>query len=264
MSAGIPIYQVDAFTGTLFRGNPAAVCLPGHWLPEALMQSIASENNLSETAFVVPQGDVWEIRWFTPTVEVDLCGHATLASAFVLFEFVGIDAEAIDFHSPRSGALRVFRREGLLWLDFPTDTLEPSESMDSIEAGIGLRPQALFRGRSDYLAVLDSEDELLCVQPDFDAIAGLDARGLIVTAPGKTCDFISRFFAPQSGVNEDPVTGSAHTTLTPFWAGRLGRQTLNARQLSARGGELLCELRESRVWIGGEAKLYLRGEIYLE
>jgi PhzF family phenazine biosynthesis protein len=264
MSTPIPLFQVDAFTGTLFRGNPAAVCLPGHWLPDDLMQAIAGENNLSETAFVVPEGDAWAIRWFTPTLEVDLCGHATLASAFVLFGLIGTDAEAIEFHSPRSGALRVFRREGLLWLDFPADTLEPSESMNSIEAGIGLRPQALFRGRSDYLALLGSGAEVRNVRPDFNAIARLDARGLIITAPGEEVDFVSRFFAPQSGVPEDPVTGSAHTTLTPFWAGRLGRKVLTARQLSARGGELRCEHRDSRVWIGGQARLFLKGEIYLE
>ncbi len=262
----IKIFQADAFTGELFRGNPAAVCLPDHWLSDDLMQSIAAENNLAETAFVVPAGKEFEIRWFTPTVEVDLCGHATLASAFVLFEVTGHPGAEIVFHSPRSGILRVTREDGMLFLDFPSDTLVKAAdpAKDEIAKSIGIRPQEVFRGKTDFIAVVGSEREVNAIRPDMAAIGRLDARGLAVTARGDNVDFVSRFFAPQSGVPEDPVTGSAHTSLVPLWSDKLGKRTLSARQISKRGGELSCEFRGDRCRIGGKARLYLQGEILVE
>ena len=259
----VKMYQVDAFTGELFKGNPAAVCLLDHWLDDIIMQSIAAENNLAETAFVLRNGDGFAIRWFTPTVEVDLCGHATLASAHVIFNCTGFEADEIVFHSPRSGELKVKKVWEKLFLDFPADVFSRCENLPEITKGIGLTPLEVYRGKTDFMAVVGSEDEVKAIQPDFATIAKLDARGLIVTAPGNTVDFVSRFFGPQSGVNEDPVTGSAHTTLIPYWAARLGKNELCARQISARVGSLDCRYQPPRVIIGGEAKLYLTGEIYL-
>jgi PhzF family phenazine biosynthesis protein len=257
----IKIFQVDAFTSELFKGNPAAVCLLDHWLDDTLMQSIAAENNLSETAFVVQNGEKYGIRWFTPTVEVDLCGHATLASAFVIFNQCDFKGDAIILHSPRSGELKV-RHDGMkLYLDFPADVFDRCENLPEITTGIGFTPLEVYRGKTDYMAVLSSEVEVHNIQPDFEKIIKLDARGLIVTAPGKKVDFVSRFFGPQSGVNEDPVTGSAHTTLTPYWSNRLGKTRMTATQISKRGGWLDCQNAGSRVYIGGEAQLYLTGEI---
>jgi len=257
----IKIFQVDAFISDLFKGNPAAVCLLEQWLHDERMQSIANENNLSETAFIVRKGDYFEIRWFTPTVEVDLCGHATLASAYVIFNHTDFTADEIIFHSPRSGELRVRKDGKKLYLDFPADEFAQCDHLSEITKGIGLNPLELYRGKTDYMAVLASEEEVLCIQPDFEAIAKLDARGLIVTAPGNGVDFVSRFFGPQSGVNEDPVTGSAHTTLTPYWSAKLGKSELVAKQISARGGDLHCRNAGSRIFIGGEAQLFLTGEI---
>jgi PhzF family phenazine biosynthesis protein len=260
----IRFFQVDAFTSHLFGGNPAAVCMLDDWLDDRLLQAIATENNLSETAFVLGVGDQFQIRWFTPTVEVDLCGHATLASACVIFGHYDHPAEDIIFHSPRSGELKVRKEGEKLFLDFPADEFSPCDNLPGIEKGIGLSPVAVFRGKTDYMAVLGSEEEVLDIRPDFDAIAKLDARGLIVTAPGKNVDFVSRFFGPQSGVNEDPVTGSAHTTLVPYWSGRLGRMSLTAKQISKRGGSLACTYLPPRVIIGGEAQLFATGEIYIK
>jgi PhzF family phenazine biosynthesis protein len=257
----IKIFQVDAFTGELFKGNPAAVCLLDHWLPDALMQSIAAENNLAETAFVVRKAGFFEIRWFTPTVEVDLCGHATLASAYVIFNHTDYTAGEIILNSPRSGELSVRKEGKKLFLNFPADELARCENLPGITMGIGLTPLEVYRGKTDYMAVLGSEEEVQNIQPDFAAIGKLDARGLIVTAPGNLVDFVSRFFGPQSGVDEDPVTGSAHTTLTPFWSARLGKTSLSAKQISKRGGVLQCRYAPPRVVIGGEAQLYLTGEI---
>ncbi|HOP14343.1 PhzF family phenazine biosynthesis protein [Lentimicrobium sp.] len=257
----ISIFQVDAFTGRLFEGNPAAVCPLDQWLPAALMQDIAAENNLAETAFIVPAGKEYEIRWFTPAVEVDLCGHATLASAYVLFEYLGYPGQEIIFHSARSGMLKVSRRGDLLLMDFPSDILERVSLEDEIQAAIGLRPLETWKGRSDLIALLEDESAVKQLSPDFTRVNQLDCRGLIVTAAGDTADFVSRFFGPRVGINEDPVTGSAHTSLTPLWSARLGKKELTARQLSKRGGSLRCTDLGARCLIGGEAKLYLTGEI---
>ena len=261
----IKIFQVDAFTNALFSGNPAAVCLTDQWLTDQTMQSIAMENNLSETAFVVPAGDAYEIRWFTPVTEVDLCGHATLASACILFNQQGYPGSVIRFRSPRSGALNVRKDGEMFYLDFPTDTLVSlSGEYTMIERGMGIQPIEVYKGKTDYLAVVANESEVRHLKPDFNEISKLDARGLIVTAKGDQVDFVSRFFAPQSGINEDPVTGSAHTSLLPYWVKKLGKNQLIARQLSARGGQLHCEFKNDRCLIGGEARLYLTGEIILD
>lgn len=260
----IKFYQVDAFTGHLFGGNPAAVCLLDHWLDDGVMQSIGAENNLAETAFIVNKGNHYEIRWFTPTVEVDLCGHATLASAYVVFNHTDFRGAEITFHSPRSGKLNVRKKGEKLFLDFPADEFSRCDNLPEITRGLGLTPREVYKGKTDYMAVLGSEEEVLGVLPDFVAIAKLDARGLIITAPGNTVDFVSRFFGPQSGVNEDPVTGSAHTTLIPYWSERLGKNAMRAMQVSARVGTLECTNLPPRVIIGGEAQLYASGDIFLE
>lgn len=260
----IKIYQVDAFTSNPFHGNPAAVCLLDEWISDGLMQAIAAENNLAETAFVVPQGKDFEIRWFTPTIEVDLCGHATLATAFVLFHIHLYDAPVIRFHSPHSGLLKVMRHNDILYLDFPTDTLrQANHAREEIARCIGVQPLEVYKGKTDHVAVIDGEFALRKLQPDLDAISRLKSRGLIVTAKGKDVDFVSRFFAPQSGIPEDQVTGSAHTSLTPLWSGKLNKEKLSALQLSSRGGQLECEYKGERCLIGGQASLYLVGEIYI-
>mgnify|MGYP000269950988 FL=1 len=257
----IAIYQVDAFTNERFKGNPAAVCPLAAWLPDAVMQHIAAENNLAETAFIVPAGHRYEIRWFTPTVEVDLCGHATLASAYVLFYELGYAKDQINFHSPRSGPLTVSRNGSVLALNFPVDQLIEIPVLSEHTMGLSQKPRAVFKGKTDYLFVYDSEAEIRALHPDFEALKIHPVRGIIVTAPGEKTDFVSRFFGPACGVNEDPVTGSAHTTLTPYWASVLGKTELTARQLSQRTGDLTCKLLGDRVQIAGEAVLYLRGEI---
>ncbi|MEY2940880.1 MAG: hypothetical protein RJA67_565 [Bacteroidota bacterium] len=257
----IPIYQVDAFTNERFKGNPAAVCPLDSWLPDAVMQNIAAENNLAETAFLVSSGDRYEIRWFTPTVEVDLCGHATLASAYVLFNELGFSGDQINFISHRSGPLSVTKYGSILALNFPVDTLLELPLKPAFAIGLSQAPVKVFKGKTDYLFVYDSEAEILALQPDFEALKSHPVRGIIVTAPGETTDFVCRFFGPACGVNEDPVTGSAHTTLTPYWSSVLGKTELRARQLSLRTGNLTCKLVGDRVEIAGEAVLYLRGEI---
>jgi PhzF family phenazine biosynthesis protein len=260
------IYQVDAFTDKLFSGNPAAVCLLDTWISDERMQLIGNENNLAETAFVVPNGQNFEIRWFTPTVEVDLCGHATLAAAFVLFNIHHYPHAVIQFYSPRSGLLAVEKKEDMLFLDFPTDSLAELTAAQNEALGscIGTKPIESHKGKTDYIAVIDNERLLRDLQPDFIEISKLKARGLIVTAKGDTVDFVSRFFAPQSGINEDPVTGSAHTSLLPLWSKKLNKNRLIAHQLSKRGGQLVCEFMGDRCMIGGKARLYLTGEINLE
>lgn len=256
------LYQIDAFADRVFTGNPAAVCVLDQWLDTALMQQIASENNLAETAFLVKCDKEYEIRWFTPELEVDLCGHATLASAFVLFREYEPDASRIAFHSPRSGPLSVEKGpDGYLVLDFPADTLTEVPSFDALNKALGRSPVKSFKGKTDYLLVYEDREAIASLQPDFFLLNQVAARGVIVTAPGREVDFVSRFFAPQSGINEDPVTGSAHTSLTPYWSGRLGKTKVIARQLSRRGGELLCEARGDRVKIAGRAVQYLAGEI---
>jgi PhzF family phenazine biosynthesis protein len=263
VSVRIPIYQVDAFTDQLFRGNPAAVCPLDNWLPDAVMQSIALENNLAETAFYVRQNDRFAIRWFTPAVEVDLCGHATLAAGFVLFSQENYDGEVVEFDS-RSGILKVRREGELLTLDFPADSISPIPPQEDLAHALGCWPLEFHKGRTDYLLVYGSQEEIEAMTPDFELLGRVPARGIIVTAKGKEVDFVSRFFAPQVGVVEDPVTGSAHTTLAPYWAARLRKKGLTAMQLSRRRGWLTCKVSGDRVEISGKARLYLTGMISLD
>jgi len=259
----IKLYQVDAFTSSLFSGNPAAVCPLASWLDDKTMQSIANENNLSETAFFVPTGEQYYIRWFTPQAEVALCGHATLASAFVIFNYIDTGKDTITFQS-QSGLLTATNTSAGITLDFPAGSIEEvSDEIKAMAAILGFTPVELFRGM-DYVVVAQSESDVLRCQPDLRAMKRLPARGVIVTAPGTDCDFVSRFFAPNVGVDEDPVTGSAHCMLAPFWSQRLGRAQLTARQLSKRGGTLLCSVRNDRVLITGQAVLYLTAELTLE
>jgi len=257
------IYQVDAFANEIFSGNPAAVCPLEQWLSDDILQKIAMENNLAETAFYVKQGDQYQLRWFTPTVEVDLCGHATLAAAFVLFNHENHIGDTIQFHSLRSGILTVTKKDDLLALNFPTDKLEPAELTPELTAGFNIAPRLAYKGKTDYMLVFENEEEIVKIIPLYDEIAKVKARGIIVTAKGDHVDFVSRFFAPAAGVNEDPVTGSAHTTLIPYWAERLGKSDLTAIQLSKRKGYLHCKYLDDRVEISGQGKLYLTGEIYL-
>jgi PhzF family phenazine biosynthesis protein len=257
----IPIYQVDAFTSTVFAGNPAAVCILDAWLDDELMQSVAAENNLSETAFLVPTGEGFEIRWFTPVAEVWLCGHATLASAYVQFFRRSWNADEIRFETRKSGHLIVKRREGLLEMDFPARPPQGQVPPDDIGKILGLPPVRVMYSREDLLVVLDDEEAVRQTRPDFSAIAQLSWRAVIVTARGSRSDFVSRFFAPKVGVPEDPVTGSAHTVLIPYWSGILHKKELYALQLSQRGGELWCQDAGDRVKISGQAALYLEGAI---
>jgi predicted PhzF superfamily epimerase YddE/YHI9 len=255
----IPIYQVDAFTSRVFTGNPAAVCPLSSWLDDATLQAIAAENNLSETAFFVGGAGEYDLRWFTPAQEVDLCGHATLASAHVILGRLEPGGKAVTFRS-KSGPLAVTREDELLVLDFPSRPGEPVEPPDALVRGLGRPPREVNRAR-DFMAVYGSEDEVRSLRPDMATLLAVDALGVIVTAAGGDCDFVSRFFAPRAGIAEDPVTGSAHCTLIPYWSRRLGRSHLRARQVSARGGELVCEDRGDRVRIGGRAVTYLEGSI---
>ena len=244
-------YQVDAFTSRPFSGNPAAVCPLVTWLDDDLLQSIAEENNLSETAFFVPSAKGFRLRWFTPVAEVDLCGHATLAAAHVLFEILGYPDPVVTFET-RSGELHVRRNGKLLEMDFPAQPPMPCSVPEALISGLGATPSEILASE-DYFAVFDSEDALLALAPDHAPLCQLDRRGVIVTAPGRDVDFVSRFFVPKLGVPEDPVTGSAHCALTPYWAKRLGKNALAARQVSRRGGDLLCELKDDRVLISGAA-----------
>jgi len=255
------LFQVDAFSDKVFGGNPAAICPLDTWPDDQLMQNIAAENNLAETAYFLPKGDHFEIRWFTPEIEIDLCGHATLASAFVLFNHLGYPGDKIVFRS-KTDELIVTRSGEILTLDFPSRPPGEAEIDPVLVKGLGAYPQEVFKSR-DFLAVFKSEDEILSLEPDFDSLKKLDCLGVIVTAPGNEVDFVSRFFAPKAGINEDPVTGSTHTTLAPFWADRLGKTSMQARQLSDRRGELKCELKGDRVLISGSAVLYMRGAIHL-
>lgn len=253
-------YTIDAFTDRVFGGNPAAICPLTEWLDDALMQKIAAENNLSETAFFVPDGDGYHIRWFTPSCEIELCGHATLASAFVIFN--QSDAREIRFRA-MAGMLRVTREGDLLSLDFPSRPPLPAEAPPQLIEGLGAKPSSVCKAR-DYVAVFEDARTVRDLQPVMSTLATVDMHAVIVTAPGEDCDFVSRFFAPGRGIDEDPVTGSAHCTLIPYWADRLGRNKLHARQLSKRGGELFCELRGDRVSIAGRAVLYSEGAIFVK
>lgn len=258
----IPFYHIDAFTGRLFAGNPAGVCFLDEWPDDAFLQSIAAENNLSETAFLVPAGSLYTLRWFTPLVEVDLCGHATLASAFAVFEYKSPQAERVDFQT-QSGLLSVERRQDLLMMDFPSRKPDLCQSPDHLAEILGIPPVQTYQSR-DLLVVFDQEDQVRRLQPDIERMALLDTFAVIVTAPGENCDFVSRFFAPKAGIPEDPVTGSAHCSLIPYWSDRLGKKDLHAFQLSKRGGEIFCRDLGDRVSIGGRAVAYLSGTIRIK
>lgn len=256
----IPLYQVDAFAAAPFRGNPAAVCPLERWLADELLQAIAAENNLSETAYYVRQNGGYHIRWFTPATEVSLCGHATLAAAHVILDIrKETTASRIAFES-RSGELAVARENDLYVLDFPSRYPEESPDDPALFDALGARPEE-FRRTGDCFCVFETEEQVRKLAPDMGKLAAVDCRGTIATAPGKDCDFVSRFFAPRAGIPEDPVTGSAHTNLIPYWSRRLGKKKLFARQISSRGGELWCEDRGARVGIAGRAIKYLEGQI---
>lgn len=258
------IYQIDAFTEKLFSGNPAAVCPLESWLDDGIMQKIAAENNLAETAFTVPVENGYEIRWFTPEVEVDLCGHATLASAFVLMYFEGFSGEIINFFSKNSGTLTVTKNGDFLTLDFPKDTLQKVEDLSVFENCFAFQPKEGYRGKTDYLLIFENDHQIQNIEPNIPEISKINARGIIVSAASEKFDFVSRFFGPQCGVDEDPVTGSAHTTLVPFWAQKLNKKKLTAKQISKRGGFLICELNNDRIFISGKCKTYLKGEIFIK
>jgi len=255
----LKIYQIDAFTDQVFKGNPAAVCPLKEWLPDGLLQAIAEENNLSETAFYVPGDSGFHIRWFTPVAEVDLCGHATLAAAYVIFECTSYAEGTIRFQS-RSGELRVEKdREGLV-MDFPSQPVQPCDAPQALIQGLGKEPmEVLFA--DDYLAVFENENAIISLRPNFEVLKKLDLRGTIVTALGNDVDFVSRFFAPKYGVNEDPVTGSAHCELVPYWHGRLNKTRFRTGQLSKRTGELDCRLKGDRVILVGKVVKYMEGTI---
>jgi PhzF family phenazine biosynthesis protein len=259
MGLTIAQYQIDAFAQKVFQGNPAAVCPLEGWLDDALLQAIAAENNLSETAFFVAAGNKFELRWFTPVAEVDLCGHATLASAFVLFELLSYAQPIITF-STRSGDLVVAKRGDQMAMDFPARLAKPCAAPQALLAGLGVRPSEVLAA-DDYIAVLEHEDQIRELRPDHGKLAELDLRGVGITARGRDFDFVSRFFAPKFGIAEDPVTGSLHCALAPYWAGQLGKQALRARQLSSRGGTLSCEVAGERVILCGHAVKFMHGQI---
>jgi len=257
------IFHVDAFASSLFKGNPAAICPLDHYLDPELMQAIAAENNLAETAFIVKHQTGYAIRWFTPTVEVDLCGHATLASAFVVFNFLQKNTNQVIFYSERSGELKVTKVGDVLVLNFPIDTIEELPLDPKYYTGLNIAPKQVFKGKTDYMLIYEQEEQILHLKPNFAALSTIEARGIIVTSPGEHVDFVSRYFGPQSGGDEDPVTGSAHTTLMPYWTKVLNKTKLQANQLSLRGGHLQCELFGDRVEIGGKCILYMKGEIFV-
>ena len=256
----LPIFQADAFASSLYKGNPAAVVPLTQWLAGSTMQQIAAENNLSETAFYIEEDNHFYIRWFTPKAEVNLCGHATLATAHVLFNELNFQRDLLLFNS-KSGMLTVRKSQDKLQLDFPADFVQPIELDPVFTDALGIAPIAAFKGRTDYLLLFESEEMIQNIKPNFHLLQQTDARGIIVTAAGKEVDFVSRFFAPRVGVDEDPVTGSAHTSLVPFWAEKLHKTEMTALQLSERGGQLWCALAGDRVLIAGKAVTYLRGEI---
>ncbi len=257
----IPLYQVDAFTSQVFCGNLAAVCILDEWLSDEELQKIAAENNLSETAFLVRDEDGFSLRWFTPATEVALCGHGTLASAFVVFGFSDWPEASIRFSTTKSGQLVVTKRDGFLEMDFPARPPVPVKPPNGLREALGVLPLEVLGSEEDILVVLDSERAVIHVAPDFTALSRLECRGIIVTASGERSDFVSRFFAPRVGIAEDPVTGSAHCVLVPYWAEKLQKRDLHALQVSMRGGELFCENRGKRIGISGKAVLYLEGTI---
>ena len=255
----LPIFQVDAFTNQAFSGNPAAICPLDSWLEDEIMQKIASENNLSETAFFVNRGDYYQIRWFTPQTEIELCGHATLASAWVIMNRIQKDQSKVVFGS-HSGELKVKREGDIFLLDFPVHRANKCETPANLIEGLGVQPQEVLASNY-YLVIYESEDIVRELRPYMKHLKELDRIGVIVSAPGIKVDFVSRFFAPAVGIPEDPVTGSAHCTLIPYWAEKLGKTKLEALQVSERGGEVHCEYKDERVIIGGEARLFLEGTI---
>jgi PhzF family phenazine biosynthesis protein len=259
----LPIYHVDAFTDKLFCGNPAAVIPLNEWLSDETMLHIAAENNLAETAFYVKNESGFDLRWFTPTIEVDLCGHATLAAAYVIFNIQNEEKEQISFFT-RSGELTVTRADDWLTLNFPIDQYQIAVPPPALVESINNNLAEVYKGKTDYLVVVDSEEDVKNLDFDIIVLSTIPARGIIVTAAGEDVDFVSRFFAPQSGIDEDPVTGSAHTTLIPYWAEKLDKNVMTAKQLSKRGGYLKCELAGERVNISGQARLYLQGEIEID
>lgn len=254
-------YQVDAFTMQVFGGNPAAVCPLDAWLDDELLQSIAAENNLSETAFFVKTKTGFHLRWFTPVTEVNLCGHATLATAHVIFEHLGYPEPTIHFET-HSGTLTVERQGVMLVMDLPSAPPKSCIAPEALLAGLGKQPVEVHAA-DDYFAVFDSEDTVRAIKPDFVKLSALDLRGVVVTARGKDVDFVSRFFAPKFGIPEDPVTGSAHCELTPYWSAKLGKQILSARQISKRGGDIRCELKGNRVGLAGHAVTFMEAEIFI-
>lgn len=255
----LPIYQVDAFAKKAFEGNPAAICPLNEWLPDETLRSIAAENNLSETAFFIATDNGFHIRWFTPTVEVDLCGHATLAAAFVIFNELNYSQDKIIFES-KSGPLIIERNDNLLIMDFPAQPPEACDLPAEIEKALTLKPKSVLKA-DDYIIVVEDENDVLNEKPDLSLLKNIDLRGVIITAISSDYDFVSRFFAPKYGIDEDPVTGSAHTQLVPYWSKQLNKKNLHAKQVSSRGGELYCENLGDRVSISGYAVKYLQGEI---
>ncbi len=256
----LPIYIADAFSHRLFGGNPAAVCPLEQWLPDGLMQKLAAENNLAETAFIVMEPEGYRIRWFTPAVEVKLCGHATLATAHIFFTELGYDGDQLLLHS-LSGILKVTKKtEGTYTLDFPVDEPQAIEFVPiGLLEGLGIANGEVYKTAFDYFVVLPNQHDVEAISPDFKTLATVEARGVIVTAKGTEEDFVSRFFGPQSGIDEDPVTGSAHTSLVPYWAEKLGKTSLTAIQLSKRRGYLDCELKADRVLMSGHVVTYMQG-----
>ena len=257
----IPFYQIDAFTDRMFGGNPAGICPLEDWLPDETMQAIAAENNLSETAFFVENGDHYDLRWFTPTHEVELCGHATLATAHLLINELKITDRAVHFET-RSGRLSVRPVGDRLEMNFPAQPPEPWPPSEALDEAMGAKPQEVL-GHVNCIAVYESESRVRALAPDMAKLVGLSYEGVIATAPGDAVDFVSRYFAPKFGIPEDSVTGSAHCELTPYWAKRLGKESLEARQISCRGGELSCRLQGERVLLWGRAVKYLEGVIEL-
>jgi PhzF family phenazine biosynthesis protein len=257
----LKLYQIDAFTNKVFSGNPAAIVpLRGKWLSKSVMQSVAMENNLSETAFYIHKDGKYHIRWFTPKKEVDLCGHATLACVYAIFYCEGYDKQEINFYS-KSGALNVRKEGNYLTMNFPADTIREIKPSKRINSCFNTQPYEVLKGKTDYMLVYNNEKQILNLKADFSKICEIKTRGVIVTAKGKHSDFVSRFFCPAYGVNEDPVTGSAHTTLIPYWSKRLNKEKLTAIQLSQRRGFLKCTKKGGRVEISGRAQIYMTGEI---
>ncbi|MFO7807071.1 MAG: PhzF family phenazine biosynthesis protein [Candidatus Moraniibacteriota bacterium] len=255
----LPVYQIDAFTSNVFEGNPAAIVPLEEWITSKLMQKIAMENNLSETAFIVKSGQDYEIRWFTPLCEVDLCGHATLAAAYLVLYLLEPKKDEVTFSS-KSGDLNVKKENRMLAINLPSKKNKKIDIPEILSEALGKKPLEVYES-DDLMAIFENEEDIKNLQPDFLKLKEIDTRGIIVTAPGAHVDIVSRFFAPAIGINEDPVTGSAHTKLTPFWSAKTGKKELSAKQLSNRPGKLICRNNEDYVQLLGNARIYLTGEI---